>query len=363
MVQSPIVSIQGDLKIPNAREILDDPEQRNKWFSVWIWNYFRQILNENTIKTHNKQQVEVSQPANIMVAALILNQLKVMKARNCYYDKYQIDKGDDLEVFCNCNEIDVSFDHFLEALFRAYKVHGIEGQVTEYSIQIKCTKEPPIVSDIITTEDPVMMLSFNTPTKDDGEGSWQDVLEHNRLDNSDENDDLDLSQSDMLETIRANLPNGDCEKIMEIYVQSGPVWEEFSKNYQAGGAKSHIAEFLGISAKKVEECRKRIEKVIRFFSQNEENLAIKEKAVQIIDEYDQDVEELVSYGREHDEVMLTVLEDTAIDLKEKGMLNTAALFETMAKEASKGQFNITEERIFDSVFEDVTRVGPHLLGV
>ena len=44
LIRSPINIILGSRRVADPEAILADDVQRGKWYTVWIWNYFRQIF-------------------------------------------------------------------------------------------------------------------------------------------------------------------------------------------------------------------------------------------------------------------------------------------------------------------------------
>ena len=351
-VKTPMLVVQGAKKIEDPQSVLDDPVQRSKWYSVWIWNYFRQILNENIIKTHNKHQVEMSNPAHLMAAYLIINRLQASKIKY-YFDKSLIDTADCLEIFCPTNQMDLSFDKFMLSTFRSYREHGIGFVVTEMSVKITWVGDPPIVDDIMTMEDPVIMLSFDTPStnsnnSDEG-GSWKDVLEFNTK--TDTIDDLDFEQRDFLKEVRRMLPNNTCRQVMDIYCQTGEIWGEFYKIHQKTSqpAKCHIAKFLNISSKKLDECKQQIGVVKRMFDPSDDNQHAYKISQRIINTYDRSIATYLGYGRDREDAIETAMLDITDDIDESYPITAATLRKLRLKNVT-----ICEEAIFDAVLEDIT---------
>ena len=66
---SSVLPLPGKPKICNPGKILQDPEQVTKFFGSFVWNYFRQVLNENRPK-RTKKRFKISTTAD---QALILS--------------------------------------------------------------------------------------------------------------------------------------------------------------------------------------------------------------------------------------------------------------------------------------------------
>jgi len=71
--RSCIKSIPGKPKVVEPEKMLKDTQQVSKYFSTWVWNYFRQILLENKITYHDKKSVPVSGTADVVLAEVITN--------------------------------------------------------------------------------------------------------------------------------------------------------------------------------------------------------------------------------------------------------------------------------------------------
>lgn len=259
LVSSPIKTIHGDRKVEDPQGVLNDPQQRGKWYSTWVWNYFRQILNENIIRTHNKHQVSISGPANQMAARLVLNELRQGEHKH-FFDESALG-GDDFEIIFSMLQAPLSLSLSLLAICREYKHHDVDITLTECSIRIKAGSNVPIVHATITTEDPVVVLSLDTPQNDNDEaGSWSDILEHNSVAVDTGEDIPHIIESDWVQTIRESLPDEICREVFDIYLQRGEAWVQFSGEYgDRDAAKSHIAKFYHLSPRKIDEYFKQIQ--------------------------------------------------------------------------------------------------------
>jgi hypothetical protein len=311
-LETPIKAIGGKKAVDDPEEILKDKEQRSKWFSVWVWNYFRQVLNENTIKTHNKQKVELSAPANIMAVYLIINELK-KKGIRYYFDESTEFKAGNLEVFVTPLSTDLVFTAYLVSLIKGYGVHGIEFEITDYSIKIKSSEDSPIVSDEITTEMPVIMVSYTTSNRnnDGDDRNWGDAVEHNAMEIY--NGDLTrYIEDESLIVVRENLPNINCQKVMDIYCQKGKIWQEFASQYGTKvPAKAHISKFLDVTTKKVEEYRVSIKKMYSRIANHDNAVTAMHECRSLVKQIADEVEYYVDAGKDEDDAINTALLDLA----------------------------------------------------
>lgn len=270
IVDSPIKTILGDRKVEDPEKILADPEQRCKWYTVWVWNYFRQILNENTIRHHNKQEVEVFGPAHIVAAQIIVNELRRIKHKY-YLDESNLDQNREIEILTSVWTMPASNVGFLQPIREIYRNYGVEIDASsQFAIKIRITSdEIQDTQATISTEDPVIMLSLDTPksnTNNNSTRNWSDILESNSID-SGRNERHSISEivdEDWMIAVRRNLPDDICRRIFDIYTQNGESWSEFSDIYgHKEAAKSHLSKYFGISTRKVEEYRQNIAKMCR----------------------------------------------------------------------------------------------------
>lgn len=325
-IESPIESTIKDKKVKNHQEILDDDIQCKKWFSSWVWNFFRQLLNENKIQKHNQNKVELSHPANIMAALTITNQLKLNKIRY-YIDENSIYSKKDIEIFCNLLRTDRKFTAFLISIIHQYDSNNIKFILTEHSIKITPkdkNNEIPIISDSISTSDPVIMLSFSTPSSTNDNDGWQDIVEHNAVNNNIQSSH-NYVEEEKLNIIKNELTSTFARKIFDIIVQHGETWKEFSKAYQTKNipAKSHMAKFLGISTKKVEYYKAQIKAAILLHDDSEKDFEIGKICREIETKIFDDESNYLLIGKEKDDALCTALLDMADELENKSLENTA----------------------------------------
>jgi len=277
IVTSPIKAITGNKKVQDPYKILNDAKQRSKWYSVWVWNYFRQILNENTIRTHNKHQMCICGPANSMAVYEIINEFKRIGK------KYYVDEStlydNEVEILTNTIATDKTWVAFFVSLVNKYRNYDVDITYTFFSIKVKANKEMPIIETTITTEDPVIMLSFNTPSpNNDDNGNWSNALEINAYSKQDiANSHLCVDENDWIRAVRKSLPDDICRCIFDIYIQEGPIWTKFSDQFgYHEAAKSHLSKFLGIPIKQVNTYRSQIQDICQGMGIGQ-NKAYKEK--------------------------------------------------------------------------------------
>lgn len=270
IVKSPVKTTLGGTKVADPHKMLADADQRSKWYSVWVWNYFRQILNENVIRTHNKHQAQVSGPAHIVAVWEFISELK--RADHKYYldeaTLYNNDRPWEAEIITNTASMDNDWVACCIAMRNKYKNYGIDISDTWYSIKIRALDEVPMVEATITTEDPVIMISLTTPRngEDGDDNSWTGIVESNATIHTSrfEKTEIDLDEGDWIDMAHQNFPDDICSKMFDIYIQRGDAWTDFSAQYKfREAAKSHLSKYFNISVKQVDEYRQTIAEVCK----------------------------------------------------------------------------------------------------
>lgn len=259
LLTSPIIAIQGSKKVDNPDEILADPVQRGKWYTVWIWNYFRQILNENIIRTHNKHQVQISGPADLIAFQAILSELRRYKYKHNYDESAIHGSGaKDVTVNLLATEPEIS-TNFLGPLIREYKGHNVAITVCQddNTISVRPSGSVAIIDAVIETEDPVMMLSFAGPTNDEEEGrGWGDIMDYNSGCRIYDGEIERVVADDAMSTVRSALKDSRAKQIFDILSQTGENWNRFSEQWgPQQPKKAHIARHLNVSVKQVDAYR------------------------------------------------------------------------------------------------------------
>lgn len=253
---SPINIIPGTRKINNPDEILSDNVQRGKWYTVWIWNYFRQTLNENIIRTHNKHEVSITGSADYIASQLVISQLKRYKSKFVHSEEDGLD-----EIQANIMALDRTFSEWLGSLIREFSGLQIRIEVPRKPdgwasiVRITHSKNAPIITRAINIEDPVVMLSFGGPAngEDDDNQGWRDVVEYNS-DGQIYDGEIDKFISDeAMSIVRTHLIDDGARKTFDILSQTGETWAQFSNQWgQQPARKVHIAKFLNITTRQVD---------------------------------------------------------------------------------------------------------------
>lgn len=259
---SPINSILGLRKVEDPEQILNDETQRCKWYVTWIWNYFRQILNENIIKTHNKHQIDIQGPADKIAFQILINELKRIRHKFNYDEGIKLGLTEDLDINTEILATEPPFTAMLKALKSEFLGHNVEITNTRTTIRVRKAGEVSAISTTIESEDPVIVLSFDGPankSNDCGEGSWGDIVEYQSTRPIyDGNIDIMIADEAM-GTVRRDLCDDKARKTFDILSQTGDAWREFSIRWGGQPArKAHIAEYLQVSPKAIDAFKQQI---------------------------------------------------------------------------------------------------------
>ncbi len=110
-------------------------------------------------------------------------------------------------------------------------------------------KEIPIINAQVVIADPVMMLSFTSPSNGDGEESstWSDSIESNSQRQITNDATKELINNDAMSQIRANLIDDNARKTFDIFSQTGSTWIEFTAIWGDQASKRlNISKFLNV---------------------------------------------------------------------------------------------------------------------
>lgn len=248
---SPIVPVPGEKKVQDAQVILDDPGQLHKFFSEFIWNYFRQILNENEITYHQKEPVRETGPADRMAVLEIVSLLGRLKTPHQYCTQSQPEAGQ-YHIYCHTASTPPEFTAEYIDIITRYAEYGVAVRHTDQEFVIPAIPTAPLVDALVVRPAPVLMSTTQSSIGGSGEESTSYAIEHLEYKNSGELSMQTMENNEILDVIRQSLPDGECQDTFDIYSERGPLWEKFSNEYgDAPPRAGHIAQFLGTTARAV----------------------------------------------------------------------------------------------------------------
>lgn len=269
---SPIHPLKGKKKVPNHTDLLKDDNQLIKFMGEFIWNYFRQILNENKIKHHNKQPRLVCGPADRMAVDEIIGLLTRLNIRH-YYERRDNPRGGKfrigVDLYLTPPELNYDSETTepgeFDQLLRKYREAGIKIRLFDREIVVEEAHGDILtVEALISTPEVVQVVTKPSSINDD-EGESDSV--YDRLNQkivggtsmSQQLGDTELVEtSEVMKAIRQALPD-DAKPVFDIYTETGDIYANFLTSDHSPANNSyppkncHVAGFLGVSPKQVSQ--------------------------------------------------------------------------------------------------------------
>ena len=251
-----IVPIRGEKKYPNPQAILNDPIQKKKLFGEYVWNYFRQHINENERKTHSKIAHTITGVASIIYGETIAATLELHKVQHTVTVTNDNHKPTSIISVRNLEllpEISIELKGIIQ-----------EAQSKNATVTINNSEIVLAGGDTATTEkfkkERVAVLESTTRVESDVDTI--DSVGHRTVGGarmSQEDHEGTVDTSDALEKVRSVLPDGTAQQILSIITAQGDIYKDFSDSYGDGQPKmNHIAEFLGVPTKTVSNTMEKI---------------------------------------------------------------------------------------------------------
>ena len=227
--------------------ILNDDTQLAKFFTEFIWNYFRQQIKENRWKEQRKIETITGSADKIIFLELanVCKDFNLEFTANTDHQYYSI----------NLNGLKSPPE--FSAIFANYLKKASDNKV---SIRFcnKCIKilvdssTNQISADISKLEQVVMLGEFGEDNAKDqfiSQISFKTV-KGVKMDLEDHVEKIDFS--DTITAIRESLPDGPPRTIFDIYANVGKSYQEFLEKFgDVKPQKNHIAKFLGVTTKVV----------------------------------------------------------------------------------------------------------------
>jgi len=213
-----------------SEEAIADPLQRKKFFQTWVFNYLRQILNENKKPARKvKKTIEVTtiEACKTDLVGLLKDKCRIMK-----------EHSKECEIFCNLFMLPSRTIDELSNLKLKYFTKGIEFSLNSDNITIKNTKEDGVEMIEVQTKSTINTVS--TSSNDDEEKSIPELASMN----TDEFQDPDTIQNFM-----DNLSE-DAQKVIKTIMAPS---DDYIEKYGEKPVKKYIAEYLGFSNKQIKE--------------------------------------------------------------------------------------------------------------
>lgn len=254
---SPIESTGRVKKVTNPQQILDDPAQIKKFFGMFIWNYFRQIIRENSITTHGKQQDTQVDVADQLLTKAIVGILKEYGIEHSYVVE---DNPRDGHYRIYCNPLSLPLAASVKMLAIVSKVQNsapIRFSFDDKGLLISDLQgQAPLIQLDVACNDAVFLVG-NTAESNNNDDS-PDVI--SQISGGDMQDDgiNQIEANDRLSRIRSQLPVGTTREVFDLMSGTGESYSRFVDTFPDGynrsngiPRKSKMAEFLKCSAKDI----------------------------------------------------------------------------------------------------------------
>jgi len=230
-------------------EVFTDPKQLAKYFKTMVFNYLRQILNENRIPS-SSVDVRLEGPSHEVARShfcFMLDQAGVE------YDLHCSGRSHDIAGTISLIDLDTAKKFGQMAI--KYRKVGVDIKVDQDRIQIDGIGKPHNIKLNLKQKIRLKMTSFES--EDDDKDLVRYNLEFKIL--RDENAHSELEENDNMRNLRSMLP----DKILPLFDLILDVPDDYIKKYGPGEPrKNHMAKYLGITQA---ELNRRMEKLKLYY--------------------------------------------------------------------------------------------------
>lgn len=272
-----IEAVPGAKKYDDPQAIMDDAKQLRKFFGEFIWNYFRQHINENKRKEHGKDLRPLLGPTDYLITMELISICNQLKIDYNYISKTEPENGR-----YTIRIIGLTTPPEFTAEFARIKnksdFYGVPIIVTQNTIEVMVTPDAlpiPIKESrnkdktvtrwqikIYQPEHVGVLDSVGTEDQDSSDFTLSQVSYRTVGGERMNYDDhiMSVENSEAMEAIRMALPDGHCKDVFDILSGLGEISDRFTAIYGDNTPKiNHIAEFLGITARAVNTHKRDIE--------------------------------------------------------------------------------------------------------
>ena len=255
---TPITFVGGNKTYENPEKVLSDDRQLVKFFSEFVWNYFRQILRENNRTEHQKVPQLISDRADRVIVQEIISLCSSWKQDYNYCNKTQPRNGVHNIKIC-CNKTPPEFTAELIKIIETANTNSIAIEFDDDSIKVLVNTHAPFITAYVIKPEHVMIMDNCQSETGDEDGGFELSDTADRRDKMRESHTATIEIEDAIETIRESLPDHECQQIFDILSSRGDSYDEYSDKYGDGKTcVNHIAEFMGITARAVKNHKETI---------------------------------------------------------------------------------------------------------
>lgn len=267
--ESTIIPIQGEKKHKEPDKILSDPAQISKYFGEFVWNYFKQQIAENDLTTHKKTTTTIHGLASQIYCDSLSSIMREHKIHHntivetrdgltCHILSLNFPTTRSSKPRKSGLELPLEVTILINEVIQTARACNANVQVTNTEIIFTGGGEATTQKVV---KDRVAVLSSGVAIGNDGESAINLVsyrsIRGNKMDQEDHVSSVDAM--DAVNRVRNALPSGHHQDTFDIIRQHGDIYTRFSSAYGDGPAKmNHIAEFLGINTKNVNDIMSKI---------------------------------------------------------------------------------------------------------
>jgi hypothetical protein len=257
--ESPIRPISGEKIYNNPEAVINDDRQLVKFFGEFVWNYFRQILKENSRAEHRKTPQLIHGPGDYIIVQEIISLCSRMKLEFSYCSRTQPENGG-YHIMITGLQTPPEFSAEFAVLRQKGINSGIIVDFTDNAIVVNQTTNAPTLEAFVVRPEHVLVVEgYSSESKKDPDGRSFTVSQVSyrtigteRMHQEDQTENVD--NSDVVNAVRNSLPDGDCKQVFDIFGGRGDAYIEFSEEYGDGKACiNHIARHLKITTRAVNQ--------------------------------------------------------------------------------------------------------------
>jgi hypothetical protein len=234
-------------------EVLINQIQRIKFFKTWLFNYLRQIVNENKIfqvkSTTTVNGLNSKLGAQVLSSFLIERNVPVIKVLT-ESDRHAI-------VHTEILRLSLSDQRRYSQVQRLLNRNGLEIQYNHRFDEVHLrTDKPRLVSMDVPTAINIKLVSFETTKAGDGEddGRIRHTLEYKIASEASNSEFRRIEFNDLVERLKESLPP-DARQVLKIFVKPP---KDFTDEFGDDTRQKTIARFLHKTPKEIARLLDRI---------------------------------------------------------------------------------------------------------
>lgn len=264
-IVSPIAAVPGAQKYDHPEAIIEDEKQLQKFFGEYVWNYFRQQINENKRKLQ-KFQRKITATADIAILQDILNLCLKMYIEHQFCIKTEPKDGY-YHIGISILQTSPEFTVELNNIITKAQEYNIEVRLDHTQILIKSDPFATTIETVVTKPEYITVFD---PSNSDEEG---DQIAINNLSyksvgglHMDQEDHIIAHDNkEAYQLVRQELPDGQCREVFDILSQHGEAYRRF-KDFAASRNNNNIslnliAQYLNTTTRVINQHKQTIKHI------------------------------------------------------------------------------------------------------